>query len=71
VNCTICGQRSFAKLRLEIALGIATYLVCLKPSCIIEASERAKRNLLRAAIKLKTKQDAAEVIVAPSRPLDP
>ncbi|HKY68601.1 MAG TPA: hypothetical protein VJM49_19605 [Acidimicrobiales bacterium] len=47
--CTICGSSSFAKLRLEITAGAATYLVCAKPGCINEAVERARDNLGRAA----------------------
>jgi hypothetical protein len=47
--CTICGQSAFAKLRLEIIQGAATYYVCRRQGCIAEAARRAVDNLLRAA----------------------
>jgi hypothetical protein len=50
--CTICGHQSFAKLRIEITAGAATYLVCTSADCIAEASRRALGNLINAAGKL-------------------
>ena len=49
--CTICGRTSFAKLRIEITGGAATYLVCTRTLCISAATDRAEENLLRAADK--------------------
>jgi hypothetical protein len=54
--CTICGAPSFAKLRVEIAAGAGTYLVCERPACIAEATDRAADNLWNAA-----KQNAAKL----------
>lgn len=47
--CTICGRSSVAKVRLEISLGAATYLVCTHQMCIDTVIERARENLHRAA----------------------
>ena len=54
LTCTICGQPAdFARLKLEIAQGTATYLLCLRPLCIHEAMARASDNLLRASAKVR------------------
>lgn len=47
--CTICGRPSFAKLRVEIDQGSATYLVCPDLDCMGEAMSRAGVNLANAA----------------------
>jgi hypothetical protein len=49
LSCTICGHPGFAKLRVEIVQGAATYLVCPRLDCITEATSRARANLIRAA----------------------
>lgn len=51
--CTICGQPSFARLRVEIDLGAATYFVCLESPCITEACQRAADNLWNASKKAR------------------
>ena len=54
LSCTICGNPAdLGKLRLEIAQGAATYLLCLRPVCINEAIARANDNLLRASNKAR------------------
>jgi hypothetical protein len=67
----------FAKVRLEIAQGTATYLLCGRPVCIRETIARAEDNLLRASGKQREvaageqeKAKARKVIIAPSRPID-
>jgi hypothetical protein len=53
LTCTICASRpSFAKVRLEITGGAATYLVCSDPDCIGKAFVQAHENMERAAVNL-------------------
>lgn len=65
LTCTICGTRpSFAKVRLEITGGAATYLVCTESACIVAATRRATDNLLTAARNLGAPPDRGDVIDA-------
>ena len=72
LTCTICGKPAdFARLRLEITKGSATYLLCDRPVCIKEAIARAEDNLLRASGKQREQAKARGTIVAPSRAIEP
>jgi hypothetical protein len=66
LTCTICEARpSFAKVRLEITGGAATYLVCTDTACIDQAFDRAYDNLRRAAVKAGgSRADVIDVEVA-------
>jgi hypothetical protein len=70
LTCTICGARpSFAKVRLEITGGAATYLVCGDAGCIDDALVRASANLNRAARTLSAV--SANVVDADVAELEP
>lgn len=71
MTCTICGRPSFAKLRAEIDLGAATYLICVNPACIAEACQRAADNLRNAAKPYTRAITPGDIITVDARELDP